>query len=347
MILVNKQQITDLPDKQKELEEGVKYLIKQFGESIKFVRSGYPRKIKGYDGRGRESGNLTEPTQPLIIPLKANIKSPRGSEVWEYTSGIPKLQDNRLWEAVGKRSIFVTDSISVSTKDDPELAFFLFYKSAIVKGGQLSVYDPDAEARAEGDKVRANMEIDIAIYGTLDDEEQLRTVASAWGVAKVNDKHPDTIRKELKDSVFKGETRKRVDPLSRGVAEFKDDMKVTDATRLRIVINKAKELGILQYTLGKFKVGDRIIMQVPTQDDYHSLEYFCNWIGRAENKTKLQDLLQDLISKEFLDSLKDPKNFAWIGRVMELKIAFKKPDEIRDIVYTHFVGATVDETPKE
>jgi hypothetical protein len=343
MLLINSKQLelTALKDDShplhsyaKEYDAGIKHLKETYGDDIKFVRPGFPKRTKGIDVRGNEVSNMTELSNPMLVPLKARYQGKLGMEIWEYCQGMPKLLPNNLWEATGKRSVFVTDNITVSLKREPELAFFLYYKSPVFKSNLLKIDDPTAEAKAEGDKARAELDLQTALYGTLGDEEQLKIVAQAYGVAGVDKKHPDAIRKELKAIVLLGDKKKRTDPTVKGIKEFLEEMKVTDAVRLRSLVMTMTENKKIEWTGdGRYKIGEREICRVPQAELQTRQNFLCNHLLNHANRPKLQELLKDTVDKEYLDKVNDEKTFIWLAKVLELPHNFKKKDEIREAVY--------------
>ncbi len=341
MLLINKKLIGDVPDKPEEYQKGVEYLKRTYGKQIKFVRPGYPRKIKGIDSRGDETPNMKEPTPPMRIPLDAEVNTDRGMEFWSYTEGTPKLQPNNLYEPTGKRALQVTEDIVVSLESKPELAFFLYYKSPFLKGGMLKIDDPMAEAKERGDKIRNDIDLQFALYkGALADDAQLRVVAEGYGISKTDKKHPDATREELKGIVLKGELKKKSDPMSKGIQEFLSDVKVTDSIRLAHIIQRCgiDKDKIKWLPNGVYKIGERDLCKINVSDTSHRFEYLCNHLGNIANRPKLQDLLKDIVDKEYLEKLTDDKTFSWLARVSDLKADFKSKEEVRDLVFKHFLG---------
>ena len=317
-----------------EYTKGIKHLEETYGKDIQFVRPGFPKRTKGIDHRGKEVSNLTELTNPMLVPLQANVKGKLGMESWAYCKGAPKLLPNNLWEATGKRSVFVEDSITVSLKREPELAFFLYYKSPVFKANLLKISDPTADARAEGDKARAELDLQTALYGTLGEEEQLKIVAQAYGVSGVDKKHPDAIRKELKNIVIAGNKKKRSDPTAKGIKEFLEEMKVTDSVRLRsLIMTMVDNKKIVWSGDGRYKIGDRDICRVPQSELQIKQTFLCNHLLNPANRPKLQELIKDVVGKEYLDKITDEKTFIWLAKTLELPHNFKKKEEIREAVY--------------
>ena len=327
-------------DYQKQYEKGIKSLKEAYGESIKFVRPGYPKKTAGLDGKGRPVPNMAEPTPPMYMPLKSEIESKNGMEIWEYCEGAPELLPNNLWKAKGKRSKTITESMTISLRNDPELAFFFYYKSPFFKvngGGQLKIDDPAADARREGDMARAELDLNTALYSVLSDEEQLRIVAEAYGIDNAGKKHPDSLRKKLKEIVIKGEERKRSDPTARGIPEFLDELKVTDSVRLRSIIQVAEDNKKITWAGREYLVGDRALCRVPQAEQIYKKDYLCNHLLKKANLPKLKELLIDIVDREYLDKQTDSKAFTWLARIMELQHNFKESAQVRELVYECFV----------
>ena len=353
MLLINSQQLDvgaakdeNHPQHQaaKEYVAGIKILKKTYGRSIKFVRPGFPHRTKGIDGRGNEVPNVAEPSSPMMLPLSARFVTKDGNEqIWDYVEGAPTLLPNNLWAPTGKRSEFIEEFISIDLNRNPDLAFFFYYKSPASRNGGiiLKIDDPEAAAKIEGDKKREELDLNTALYSTLSDEARLRVVAQAYGIAGADKKHPDALRKKLLEVVLKGNERKRSDPTAKGVAEFLTEMKVTDSVRLRSLLQIAEDAKKITWLPdGKYKVGEREICRVPRAEHEHKRDYMCNHLLNAANLPKLQDLLLDIVDKEYLDGLSDDKTFTWLARVMDLEYNFKKPDVVRENVYEKFVVPT-------
>jgi hypothetical protein len=347
MILVNQKQLdlSALENDQhpmhryaEEYKAGIKQLKNDFGEAIKFVRPGFTKTVKGIDQRGKEVNNMQELPAPMLAPLKARVTGKAGMEIWEYCEGSPELLPNGLWKATGKRSVSIGDSLTVNLNKDPELAFFLYFKSSVHRGKQIKIDDPAGEAKREGDAKRAELDLDTALYGVLGDEEQLKVMAQAYGISGVDKKHPDSLRKELRTAVLAGDKKRRSDPTSRGIKDFLEELKVTDSVRLRSLIMTNVDNGkIVWFGDGKFKIGERELCRVPQDALDRKQDFLCAHLLNVANRPKLQDLLRDIITKEYLDKQTDDKTFTWLAKVMGLQHNFKKSEEVKELVYSTFV----------
>jgi hypothetical protein len=325
-----------------DYEKGIQYLKETFGTQLKFVRPGFPKRSRGIDSRKKEVPNMLRPTPPMRIPLKSEVVGKTGTEIWEYCEGAPKLLPNNLLEATGKRGIQVEDQIVISLNKSPELAFFLYYKSPFMNS-LLKIDDPTAEAKAEGDKARAELDLQTALYSILGDEDQLRIVSQAYGINKTDTKHPDALRKELKTVVLAGEQRKKSDPAARGIKEFLEELKVTDSVRLRSLIMTMIEAKKITWSGdGRYKVGDRELCRVSASELSTKQDFLCRHLSNPANRLKLQELLKDVVDKDYLDKITDDKTFVWLARIGDIKHNFKKSGEIRESVYSFFVEEVVE-----
>ena len=351
MLLINKRQLVanalndkshDMHEWAKEYDAGRKYLQDTYGDSIKFVRPGYPKRGKGIDHRGKDVPNMAMPTPPMMIPLTAEVEGKTGMEIWSCSLGAPILLPNGLYEIGGKKSLTITESYTVNMKREPDLGFFLYYKSPFhnaKKGkGQLVINDPVAKAKQQGDLERAMLELQTGLYGVLADESQLRIVAQSYGVTYAEKKHPDVLRSELKKIILDSESKKKKDPLHKGIKEFLADLKVTDAVRLRSLVTRSIDKKLIQYYPdGKWKVGERELMKVGPMEIDRKFDVLCNHLANPANRAKLQDLLRDIVDKEYLDGVGDDKAYSWLARIMELPVEFKKKEEVKERVYAQFV----------
>jgi hypothetical protein len=124
----------------------------------------------------------------------------------------------------------------------------------------------------------------------------------------------------------------------KGIKDFLGELKVNDAVRLRSFIKVAEDNGLIVFKEdGRYRVGERELCKIPPMEMGHRFEYLCNHLGNSANRAKLQDLLRDVVNKDYLDAIKDEKNFGWLARMMELNTNFKKSEEVKEAVYKCFV----------
>jgi|WetSurSiteA1Bulk_404760.scaffolds.fasta_scaffold21025_2 hypothetical protein len=321
-----------------EYSEGLKALKEKHGQFIKFVRPGYPKINNGADSKGRDAV-LVEPDTPAMFPLERAFPHPlRGEEIWSCCLNMPKLLPNGLWSIGNKRSLKINQYINVNIDKQPDLAYYLYYIADFWKrGGRLKIDDPQAEIREKANKERELLERKSAIWQMLKDEDQLRKMAGAYGVPFSSTKDPDSLRFDLEAVLEKNDNTKRFDPNLKGTKEFLEEMKVTDNVRLRYFLKTLEDDKKLVYKPdGRYRVGDKLLMQVPQADIEHRFEYLCSYYAMPNNAGQLKELFVDVIDKAYLDKVKDDKDFVWIAKVMGINTAFQKKEDLKSKVYEAF-----------
>lgn len=323
-----------------EFDKGVKVLNKRFPEGkITFKVKGYPKFVEGIDSKGREVKEMLVPPTPTRLPLQTNFKHPeRGTEHWACCRSEPEVLPGNLWGIGKNRSYQIEDQLIVNLKTDPDFAYYLCYISNIVKSGQLYIYDPKAEVKEKADQERSKLETKVAIWNVLSDDAQLRKVAQAYGIADAMKKESDTIRFELESLLEANNEKQKRDPSVKGTKEFLEELKINDNVRLRAFIRNGIDNSFIRwYPDGRYKVGDKPILQVPQQEIHRKFDYMCNYFAAPNNVDKLQVLMRDLVNKEYLDGIDDPKDFRWLAKVMAIDGFYNKPEEqVKTMVYSGF-----------
>jgi len=318
-------------------DDGIRELRERYGKKIRFYRPGFPKLNKGSDSKGNEAV-LKEPTPPALFPLQTYYSNPvRGRELWGCCLGIPELLPNNLWGIGERRSLYVEEHLDVDIETEPDLAYYLFYISNAKKSRRLKIDDKAEELRIRAEKERVSIERKAAIWTMLSDEDQLRKMAQAYGVNNAHKKDPNAIRFELETILVENDKNKRKDISIKGTREFLEEMKVTDNIRLRAFIRRIMDDGKLIYKPdGRYRVGEKILLQLPATELKNGFNYLCNFYHSPNNADRLKELLIDTVDKEYLDSIKDDKDFAWLSKVMGVTTAFKKKEETRSLVYGAF-----------
>jgi len=328
----------------KEYDEGIRHLLELYPEKkIKFTRVGYPRMVTYNDPLTGREAQVPEDVPPLRLSLRANVKHPkRGSEQWGVCLGAPHPLPGGLWDIGGKldtKTKQIEGNLIIDLVDQPDLAFFVYYKSPLVRGGHLKVDDPREETKQKAAKKRQALELETAIWQGLEDEDQLRKLASAYGIENVREKLGDDLRFELEGVLKNNDVKKKKDPTIKGTKEFLEEMKITDYVRLSAFIRNMLDNSMIVFSGdGRYKVGDKPIAQVPSNEVTKKFAWLCNYFAAPNNKDRLQELFRDLINKEYLDTVEDPKDFRWIAGVMEIEGYFNKPaEQVKEMVYKTFV----------
>jgi hypothetical protein len=325
----------------KEYDEGIRRLRELYPEgSIKLLRVGYPKLTDYIDGKGKEFRDVPEDIPPMRFSLKANVKHPtRGREQWAVCTDAPKPMPGGLWD-ISARSKQISDGLTVDLMSDPDLAFFLVYKCPQVLKGHWKIDDPKADVKEKADKKRKALELETAIWQGLADESTLRKMAGWAGVEKANTKEPDDLRFEIEGILTENDKKAKSDPsINRTTKDFLEAMKISDYVRLSHFIRHMMDEGIISYSKdGRFKVADKAIAQLPPSEVKNKFPWLCNYFASPNQKEALQELFRDTITKDYLDTISDIKDFRWLADVMEIDGYFNKPPEqVKELVYKTFV----------
>jgi hypothetical protein len=320
--------------------EGIKSLKQQYGKTMRYVRPGFPIMNKGADSKGNET-MLIEPDRPAMFPLQTVFPHPlRGEETWSCCLDMPKPIGNDQWEMGKKRSIMINRFINIDLDKQPDLAYYLAYIYVAdfkKRTNRLRIDDPDKEIREKADQKRLDVERNTAIWQMLKDEDQLRKMASAYGVPMSATKSADALRFDLEATLENNDKNKGRNPQLKGTKEFLEEMKVTDNVRLRAFIKRLEDDKKLVYKPdGRYHLGDKTLVQVPQSDIQNRFEWLCGYYNISNNADKLQELMRDVVDKAYLDKITEDKDFTWLCKVMGISVPFKKKEEIKSMVYDAF-----------
>ena len=324
----------------KEYNDTLTYLRDHYKNGyIRFKRPGAIKYTKGADNNMKEIPKVALPVVPWRIPLAASsVTGNKGKHYWSCCMSTPEPMANGLWNMGPVKSMTVKEDILVNINENPDLAFFLYKISPFVKRKLIKVADPIADDSELGDIERELTERKYAVWNMLADESKLKRMARAYGVAGVDNKQPNAIRKELETILEKNDKLKRQNPAIKGVKEFIEEMKVTDALLLRAFVQKNIDEKRLEYRPdGRWRIGDKIVVQVPANEMSKKNDYLCNYLMAGNNSDKYQEFLKDLINKDYLDTVTDKKEWHWLSKVSGFNPEFKKIEQVKQVVNEFFV----------
>jgi len=322
-----------------EYENTIKYLKDTYKNGfIRFKRSDLPKHTKGADSNFREIPKMLEPTNPWRIPLSTYaVLGDLGKHRFMCCLDTPTVLPNGLWDMGTKKAMTVKDSILVNINEEPDLAFFLYKITPFVKRGLIKVVDPAKDDADLGAEEMELTERKYAVWNMLGDVEKLKTMARAYGVAGVETKQPNAIRKELEALLERNDKAKRQNPAIKGTKEFLEEMKVTDGVLLRAFVQRMTDEKRLEYRAdGRWRIGEKIIIQVPVSELNRKVEYLCQYLMTGNNADKLQEFLKDLISKEYIEAITEKKELEWLVKISGDNPAFKKTEDLREKVLNYF-----------
>ena len=322
-----------------EYENTIKHLRDTYTNGfIRFKRVGYPKYTKGADSNFRELPKVLEPTAPMRIPLSAYaVLGSLGKHRFMCCLDTPTILPNGLWDMGTRKAMTIKENVLVNINEQPDLAFFLYKISPFVKKGLIIVADPKKDDAELGEAERELTERKYAVWNMLADENKLKTMARGYGVADVDNKQPNAIRKELEKQLETNDKLKRQNPAVKGTREFIEEMKVTDGLLLRAFVQKAVDDKKLEYKGdGRWRIGQKIIVQVPQGEISRNKDYLCNYLMAGNNLDKYQEFLKDLLSKEYLEGITEKKEWQWLAKASGYNPEFKKLDEVKKTVTDFF-----------
>lgn len=331
-----------LHDFAKEYDDTIKELRAKYKNGfIRFNKVGYPRYTKGADSNFRELPKVMEPPVQMRIPLKAYATTGKlGKHLWMCCLDTPTVLPNGLWDMGRKKSMKIETDVLVNIETEPDLAFFLYRISPFVKRGLLKIVDPVADDEQLGEEERMLAMRKSAVWSQLTDEK-LKIMARAYGIAAVDEKQPNGIRKELEALLERNDSEQKRNPIIKGTKEFIEELKVTDGLLLRNFVQRAMDERMLVYKDdGRWRIGEKVVIQVPQSELKRKNDYLCNYLMAGNNAEKLQEFLRDLINKDYLDGIPDTKDgnkeWAWLAKVAGVSLNFTKFAEVKSNVSKFF-----------
>jgi hypothetical protein len=328
-----------LHDFAKEYDDTLKELYARYTNGfIRFKRPGFPRYTKGMDEQGREIPKMAFPTPPMRIPLKAYATTGKlGKHLWMCCLDTPTVLANGLWDMGRKRAMSIKEDILVDIKKEPDLAFFLYRISPFVRRGLVKIADPVADDKKIGEEQGELTERKYAVWNLLSDEAKLKTMARAYGINNAETKQPNALRQELENTLEKNDALKKQNPIIKGTREFLEEMKITDNVLLRNFVQKAIDDKKLEYRAdGRWKIGEKNIIQVPASDLGRTKEYLCDYLMAGNHIEKLQEFLKDLINKEYLEGITEKKEWVWLAKVANIPHEFKEAKKVTENVTAYY-----------
>ena len=223
---------------------------------------------------------LAEPPRNEWIPFRATVSGEGGdTETWIYSPVLPlKKKDEYVFPERG-RMFRHGRKWKLDKNKDSELIFFMMEVCPFVKKGRIVMEDKEGEARKEIEKAIGSDDVKFHVYSKYSplspeqtgSEDTLRLLASAWGIANVEDMGINEIRLALVEAVETSQGNYNV--TKRGYNEFLTETKVTNLLVLRANIQRAIDKGIIVFDEDnmswKFKSSGYTLMNVPHRDSVY------------------------------------------------------------------------------
>jgi hypothetical protein len=320
---------------QKEYEDGVKELLGRFPSGVvQLQRTGYPKPIPENKG-----DMLIQPELPSPIIIKLT-KTDKNGVFWGYCKGRADIQANGLANVpvTDNSETFEGEIVAFDLKKKPDYAFFILLKSGIV-GTLFHVYDPEGDRMKAAEDKNAKLRVQYAIRENLDDE-RLKMICSAWGIADVSKKHRLLLQEELEDKIFAMEEAKKKDTTNlmlKGVSEFLAEIKDDDITRPKAILQTALDDKRLTFSESNshFYFDENDICYVPVDRQENKLGFLVAVLRNPEHKDKWQLILKAVVNKEYIEGL-DKYGVRWLATQMGLPLN-KKPEVLLESLLAEFV----------
>ena len=347
MIIINSKILdANVPELKKyydEYERGLKTLRANFPSgNIQLRRMGFPRPVKPQS----EGAPLIMRENPAPIYMKLTKKV--DGVKWSYVKGDYKVEANGLVTPDPSNDTIDLSGeiISLNHKEDPDYAFFFYYKSKQI-GNNFYVFDPEGDAIREAKAEKDRKRVEGLIWNDFDDNKVV-LMCDAYGIATKekggSDINADVLRKKLVTKVFAMEDDKRKHPTDlqkRGVAEFLMEAKADEITRPKQLLQIAIQEKKVVYKDGRFYLGDIDICTVPVmfQPIDKRQDYLATFLRTPNGAESWEMVLKETVDREYLDSL-DKYGIWWLADQVGVRRNQQVP-AIKQQVYEKF-GISVE-----
>lgn len=254
---------------------------------------------------------------------------------WVYSEKpLPEKNGEVDLSRAGMKWMFKQDSLTEIVKDQ-DLAFFLYHVDPRFgereDNKKYQLVDNRGEAEREVESKRPEIKFQYTLYEKLpENEDNLQTVALAWGVERSGEKPVNTVLIELERAVRMGEQEKqRGNRLAKGIDEFLEDVKLGKKTRVKSLVQLASDNKIIKVSMQKNNMG------VFWLDNYEALsEKIIDLTPRNVNFWK--DILTDY--------LLDNEN---VLNILKSDLEIHENDPVIDMEYQEFFDRFFDKDMKK
>lgn len=230
MLLVNKKLIDD----NSKVGQWIKNKVLEYQDRDKPIEfesymEKFPKRFT-YTETGQPTARREE-TQGVWIGSQENFTIPEvGKVTINWVRDLPEIKSDGTYD-VKKTLIGVRKGrLKVYPKQDPDKAFFLCEISSVVKNGEVTVIDREADDQKELDKISDTSMVEYMVGNpsspiapeVLGSDNILRDLAAGWGVINSENAPLSTLRKQLIINVK--QSHKNKEKTKRGFDEFVNDM---------------------------------------------------------------------------------------------------------------------------
>ena len=252
--------------------------------------------------------------KPPYIGIQSNMPliSDRGMESWGLCETYKKRQDGSL--ALDPNFYYLQSYHTLNPKTEFDKIFYFMNIVNLTKYG-FSVDNPDEEATRLNESEIAELDVRYAIFKSLQEVDELRFIAKAWGISGADTIGVELLRRMLFDAVKKSEENKQT--TQKGYKEFMNEVMNTDkeVTEARGVVSIALSRNILSCNKTT-----RRVTYVPNDSFL--------FIVPLDNSNRINDYIADNLlkkNKEMLDTLKQDIN----GELPQMKYSVADIDKMQ------------------
>lgn len=240
-----------------KLDGDSKY-AKEFQSAKKEIEKvGWPVKLRvvysWVHGTQTKDGQWVQHVPPQYINYVATeYREDEGSIEWRYSpTPARKKNDELIFPTRGQRFFENNKRVMSFNPDKIDLLFFLLYKSPH-RDSIYELVDERGEAQKRVEQKRQLARLTEALYGSnspLSGNLTLtKTIASSWGIPKVQESTESLLLDRLERAVMEGERLKNKGKNMRGIDEFIQDLSLDERTKIRAVIQEAVDKGIIGFS---------------------------------------------------------------------------------------------------
>jgi len=255
---------------------------------------------------------LPEPNPQEWIPLQETVMGEEGDEYWVYCERPPRKKENGKM-AYSPRGRTMVNSWKFNKKKDADLIFFFSEISSFRERGRVVLEDRQADARKQIDKEAGELDVKYMILSEhsplsveqTGSEDTLRMVASAWGVADIDNLSIEEVKVQLLSRVQAANAQK--DVTKRGFKEFLAEVNSREKLVVRANVQKAVDTGVITYDdptfTWRFSANNQPLMIVPARDGLKPQLALNNFLYINE---KLANVVAYALEKPYTEDTKKP-----------------------------------------
>lgn len=257
MLYVNKE-FLDTSNRSKDYK--LKDHVDDYHEKVQYLRDYYGGRVRLLSTRrDRFDHNIAQgkpiPTLSMRFESVSYNQKTSSSEDWVYANQFINFSIEASKLSFPRTKMVKGGEYTVDVNKDPDLAYFLIYKSGQVGEGQYSgrkfyIDDRRKAAKQSAQTRKREGNLSHLIYDQLD-EKKVIILAKSYGVSNVNNISDEERRNDLYDIVMGNENKllKRPELNVRGIDAFIRDSDMDLRTKIGALVQDSIDKDILIYNI--------------------------------------------------------------------------------------------------